>query len=60
MLAAMGVILVLAASAVLVIGLIRCLFPQADRFVPADWQEWLNVKTAMLLFVSGLLLIQIS
>jgi len=53
MLASLGVLLILAGSSVFIIGLIRLLFPSANRFMPDGFKTLFSWRNGVYIILAG-------
>lgn len=60
MIAALGVLLVLAGVSILVIGLVRYFFPSSNKFVPEDFKDIFSTTYGGYFLLAGLLLLYLS
>lgn len=60
MIAALGVLLVLAGVSILVIGLVRYFFPSSNKFVPDDLKKVFSITYGGYFLLAGLLLLAFS
>jgi len=59
MIAAIGVLLILAGFSTIIIGLVRKLFPATEKLVPEDLKNVFSLRYGVYYLLAGLLLISI-
>ena len=57
MLASLGVLLILAGSSVLLIGLLRLLFPSTNRFMPEGFKTLFFWRNGVYIMLAGVVLV---
>jgi len=57
MIASLGVLLILAGASVLIIGLIRLLFPSSNRFMPDDFKTLFSWRYGVYIILVGVIFV---
>ena len=58
MLAAIGILLLLAGISTFLLGLVRFAFPSTEKFIPDDFKKFLSMRVGVYLFLAGIVLLR--